>query len=418
VTPPTRARRALLGVCLAVIVYAGLEAALWVSERTSARAAAVLWGASRVVPDARLGQRPNPRLPELDAAGWRNASRPQRAHAVAIGDSQTYGDEVAREDAWPQQLAKRSGREVYNLSLGGYGPVEYERLLDEALALSPSLVLVGFYAGNDLADAYLSAYPRALAPGLRSADPQQVERCEALDARSDLKADWERTNAARKGRSSNAFRRGLERFEDASRVLALLRAVVYAVHPPDPRDYADVGADDFDELRARAAEAGDDLLLPFSAPPLRTVLTPAARRAVVDTGDPRVEEGLRIGLEALLRMQQRCAEAGCRLAVVGIPSKELVFAERVRASGGAVPTALAELALRETLVWERIRAALAHAGVPLVDTLPQLRAQVASGRNPYRDDWNGHPIALGNAAIAEAVIAAGVLEQDPARAIP
>ena len=95
----------------------------------------------------------------------------------------------------------------------------------------PHMALAFYIRGNDLADAYLSAYPRALAPGLRSADPQQVERCEALDARSDLKADWERTNAARKGRSSNAFRRGLERFEDASRVLALLRAVVYAVHP-------------------------------------------------------------------------------------------------------------------------------------------------------------------------------------------
>ena len=416
-TPPTRARQAFLGVCLLLIVLALLEAALFAAERVSARAAAVLWGAERVVPDARLGQRPNPRVPELDAAGWRNAARPQRADAVAIGDSQTYGDEVAREGAWPQQLAKLAGREVYNLALGGYGPVEYERLLDEALLLSPPLVLVGFYAGNDLADAYLSAYPRALAPELRSADPELVERCEALDARADIKADWERTNDARKGRSSNALRRAAARFEEASRVLAFLRALVYAVHPPAPRDYADVGAADFDELRQRAADAGSDLLLPFAAPPLQTVLTPAARRAVVDTGDPRIEEGLRIAQGALLRMQQRCAESGCRLAVVGIPSKELVFAERLRASGAPQPTAFAELALRETLMWERLRAELARAGIPLIDALPRLRALVASGRNPYRDDWNGHPIALGNGAIAEAVLASGV--QDAAlRPVP
>jgi hypothetical protein len=418
VAPPTPARRALLGFSLFVIVFALLEAVLFVAERASSRASAVLWGASRVVPDARFGQRPNPRMPGLDSAGWRNASRPERADAVAIGDSQTYGDEVAREDAWPQLLSERSGRVVYNMGLGGYGPVEYERLLDEALALSPPVVLVGYYTGNDLADAYLSAYPRGLAPELRSQDAELVARCKALDARADIKRDWERTNDARKGRSGNAFRRALERFDDNSRVLALLRAVAHVVHPRPPRDYADVGAKDFAELRERAAEAGGGLLLPFSDPPLQTVLTPVARRAVIDTGDPRVEEGLRIGIGALERMQRRCAASGCRIAVVGIPSKELVFAERVLAGGAVQNTALAELALRETLVWERIRAALSRAGIPLIHTLPRLRAEVAAGRNPYRDDWNGHPVALGDAAIAEAVLASGVLEQDAARAIP
>ena len=102
------------------------------------------------------------------------------AFAVAIGDSQTYGDEVAREQAWPQRLAALSGRSVYNLALGGYGPVEYDRLLPEALELSPRVVLVGLYAGNDFADAYLDAYPRALATELRSHDEALLARLGAL----------------------------------------------------------------------------------------------------------------------------------------------------------------------------------------------------------------------------------------------
>ena len=403
-----------------VLVLASLEAALYVAERVSARAAAVLWGASRVVPDARLGQRPNPTLPDHDAAGWRNAARPERAEVVAIGDSQTYGDEVAQGDAWPQQLARRAGREVYQIALGGYGPVEYDRLMDEALALAPQTLLVGLYSGNDLADAYLSAYPRALAPELRSGDALLVARCEALDARADIKEAWQRTGDARKGRSGGALQRALQRLDENSRVLALGRALVHAAAGRNAaRDYADVGAADFDTLRERAARAGGDLLLPFRDGALQTVLTPVARRAVVDTGDPRVEEGLRIALVALERMQQRCAASGCRLAVVGIPSKELVFAEHVRARGAPLPTVYAELALRETLVWERIRAALARSGVPLIDTLPALRALLAAERNPYRDDWNGHPIAAGNGAIAEAVLASGVLDAArPARAVP
>jgi hypothetical protein len=407
-------RRALLAGCLIALVVLGLEALLYAAERASERVAGVLRGTARGVPDARLGQRGNPGLAEHDAAGWRNALRPQQSFTVAIGDSQTYGDEVLREAAWPQRLAALSGRDVYNMALGGYGPVEYERLLDEALALSPRVVLVGLYAGNDLADAYLSAYPRALAPELRSADAALVARCAALDAQGELKQAWERTRDARRRLRLPALSRLLEHVAEGSRLWALAGATGRAIGGPrEDRRGHDTGADDFEALRQRAARSGPDLLLPFDDADIQTVLTPAARLATIDTSDPRVEEGLRISLAALLRMADACAER-CRMAVVAIPSKELVFAERVRASGAAPPPALAELALRETLLWERVRRGLADAEIPLVDTLPALRALVSDGRNPYRSDWNGHPLAAGNEAIAEAVRGSGVLDA-PAR---
>ena len=53
-------------------------------------------------------------------------------HIVAIGDSQTYGMAVRREQAWPQQIETLSGRTVYNMSFGGYGLVEGLALLEEA----------------------------------------------------------------------------------------------------------------------------------------------------------------------------------------------------------------------------------------------------------------------------------------------
>jgi len=415
--PP--ARRALLAALTALVTLALLELLLFAAERMSPRVAALLNGASRVVPDARFGQRPNPALPEHDAAGWRNAARPEHVFAVAIGDSQTYGDEVAREQAWPQRLAVLSGRSVYNLALGGYGPVEYARLLPEAQALSPQLVLVGLYAGNDFADAYLSAYPRALAPELRSGDALLVRRCAQLDAQGELKEAWERTRWARKGWTHAEPHLLLERVEDSSRLLALASAASRALQGGEAKP-DDFGAGDFEQLRARGAEAGGNLLLPWSADGVSTVFTPAARLAVVDTADPRVEEGLRIALAEILEMAAQCA-GRCRLAVVAIPSKELVFAERVFERSRTTPRAFAELALREALVWERVRRTLADAGIPLVDTLPYLRELLASGTNPYRSDWNGHPIGAGNEAIARAVIASGVLDAaqpPPAAALP
>ena len=150
---------------------------------------------------ASVRTRPSPITTRRAGATRRGRSS---AFAVAIGDSQTYGDEVSRQEAWPQRLAELTGRSVYNMALGGYGPVEYERLLPEALALSPQVVLVGLYAGNDLADAYLSAYPRALAPELRSDDPALLRALRSTRRRGELKDAWERTRDARKGRRFSA----------------------------------------------------------------------------------------------------------------------------------------------------------------------------------------------------------------------
>ena len=133
---------------------------------------------------------------------------------------------------------------------------------------------------------------------------------------------------------------------------------------------------------------------------------------MIDTSDARVDEGLRIALAAIRRMAEQCAGV-CEVAVVAIPTKERVFAELLYASAAAVPRAFAELTLRENLVWERVRRELDEAGIPLVDAMPQLRALLASGRNPYLGDWNGHPDAAGNAAIAEAVLESGVLRDAP-----
>ncbi|HVN38363.1 MAG TPA: hypothetical protein VMW19_09370 [Myxococcota bacterium] len=400
------ARRALAALATAVATLVSIELLLFAAERASGRVAALLHGTSRALPDARLGSRPNPALPDADAAGWRNAARPAQVFTVAIGDSQTYGDEVARDEAWPQRLAALTGRSVYSMALGGYGPVEYERLMPEALALSPQLVLVGLYAGNDFADAYLSAYPRALAPELRSEDAAVVARCDALERRGELKDAWEHTQDLVKARRFPLLSRWLEPIGERSRLVALFGAAGSALFAREPQQAPE--RVDFDTLRARAEAAGAHWLLPFARGDLSTVFTPAARLALVDTSDARIEEGVRIALQEIRRMAEQCA-GRCRLAVVAIPTKERVFAAFLHASGAALPRAFAELTLRENLLWERVRRALESDRIPLVDTLPRLRAELAAGRNPYLGDWNGHPDAAGNEAIAEAVRASGLL---------
>ena len=51
---------------------------------------------------------------------------------------------VRRDEAWPQQLEKRSGYGTYNLAFGGYGPTQRALLFEEALSLQPRLVIAAF----------------------------------------------------------------------------------------------------------------------------------------------------------------------------------------------------------------------------------------------------------------------------------
>ena len=65
-----------------------------------------------------------------------------------IGHSQRLLAVCSSTDLWKLS--------VYSLSLGGFGPVEYffHLLTNQAFKLSPEVVIVGFYLGNDLFDAY------------------------------------------------------------------------------------------------------------------------------------------------------------------------------------------------------------------------------------------------------------------------
>ena len=79
--------------------------------------------------DSVLGLRLAPHAAGHDEWGFRNREVPDSADIVTIGDSQTYGVSAPALLSWPAQLGKLTNRHVYNLALGGYGPVRLcERL--------------------------------------------------------------------------------------------------------------------------------------------------------------------------------------------------------------------------------------------------------------------------------------------------
>jgi len=104
------------------------------------------------IPDEILGYRMDPSLSDIDPAGFRNDLVPEHADIVTIGDSHTYGNNVSSADSWPRQLGRMAQLTVYNLGIGGFGPLQYHRLFDRAVELSPAHIIVGLYFPNDLYD--------------------------------------------------------------------------------------------------------------------------------------------------------------------------------------------------------------------------------------------------------------------------
>jgi len=102
-----------------------------------------------------LAPHPLYRFPfSTDADGFRNRPGAEAAPIAALGDSFTDAMTLPAELAWPSRLSARLGVPVRNYGTAGFGPGQERRVLEEyVLRRRPRVVVVGFFAGNDLQDA-------------------------------------------------------------------------------------------------------------------------------------------------------------------------------------------------------------------------------------------------------------------------
>ena len=400
------------------LVFAGLLAAemfLQVAADVFPVAGARISGLKpRYISDPRLDVRGDPHLPEYDEAGFRNEARPSRADIVAIGDSQTEGSGVTRAEAWPQRLGALLERDVYQMAFGGYGPGHYLALADEALALEPHVVLVGVYAGNDLANMYQWVYQKGRDPELASTDSQILTALAiAEQERGPIDHVWRETRDAQKGLYGHPLIAWLRNdVEENAKLVSLYKQLRW--HLSGKARVLDAGAqpESWQQIMSTIEGVPPTLLLPLEGHRVRTVLTPGARQRALDTSDPRIAEGFRLTAEALREIAGK-VQGRARLVVVLLPTKEAVVAEAARQSGGMFAAAAA-VAERERRVRRDLRRMLEELAVEVVDPLGKLSAQLLAAEqsadpdaeSPYPESWDGHPGPAGHAAIAAAVAAA------------
>jgi hypothetical protein len=95
---------------------------------------------------------PMPFVATTNAEGFRPNSAGPPYEIVLVGDSfLAMGEDDA--STLSERLRAVSGRATFNLSRSWYGPHQYLALLKRyGLALRPKVVILGFYAGNDIVD--------------------------------------------------------------------------------------------------------------------------------------------------------------------------------------------------------------------------------------------------------------------------
>lgn len=408
--PHLRSLLSKLGlVCLGILIgFLLLEGALELRSRFVTPSTA-----PEVLPDERLGYRPNPNFPGHDSRGWRNASPLERADIVVFGDSHSYGA------AWEQQVGSRLHRTVYQMAYPGYGPAQYALLIDEALALEPKVIIAAYDYGDDIYDSYQFVYRigdfkrSTLDPVLDSAfaltnvksqqaltraetiDPELLRRkylncrkpVEVPDPRLQVVHDVLASPPLAPLTDEGMVQRAMTFLTGHSALIKVLRKRL--VTPA--------------ETHPNAEDVWPKVCPRYRDHKLTTLFNPGYRILVLDDTDPRIVEGERIALLAYGLIAQRCRQPHCSFYVTMIPTKETAFRARVESSLGHQPY-MVDLWNAEARARANASDFFARERIATIDTLPVLEALIASDVNPFPEDAGSHPVQAGYDAIARAVV--------------
>lgn len=308
----------------------------------------------------------------MDARGFRNVEALERADIVCIGDSQTYGSSVRLSETFPVALGERFGRSVYNMSLGGYGPVQYLALTKTAIELRPKAIVVGFYFGNDLVNAHTAI---GIPHWARLQDPKRT---------------YERPlGASPHTPEPNLAMNVLALLKHSSKLVRYLHSEV-SFRMKQSRYLADTY---WREPGAPRYDGGN----------IQTLFTPKLRLGPLQLSSGQVRDGLRITEQCLIEMNALCDRAGVRMVLLLLHTKEFYYHRFLTARGDAAAGSLAELAAAEVTMTTRIKGIAERLGAGLIDPKQKVLEALREDRALWPPNSDGHFTAAGCALVAEVI---------------
>jgi hypothetical protein len=332
-----------------------------------------------VVHDDVLGAVPSPSaMAAFDRWGFRNRKVPETVDIVAVGDSHTYGNTARMVDSWPYVLNRLTGRQVYNMGLGGYGPNQYFYLSKtKAFSLKPKMILWGLYMGDDFENAFSLTYGLDYWAYLRKLPNQKVEA-----------NIWE-------------IPPGAPSWDKRIRVWLSRHSVIYQLV-----FHTGFGGRVKGEVQIRNAAQlypGADTTLIVPEKNILEAFRPKAVLFGLDQDNPNVREGMRITFELLKEMNEICQQNHVQFLVVVIPTKEMVFSDYLEHDSKLpLSDVLDKLLIDERAARAQTFKSMTDANIPYVDPLPALKRSVGQGL--YASSAGDmHPNKNGYRVIGEAV---------------
>ncbi len=332
-----------------------------------------------MVRDGILGIRLPPRASGHDQWGFRNKAVIESPDIVTLGDSHTYGNTAKMLESWPSVLARVTGKRVYNLGLGGYGPNQYYYLFKtKALNLKPKVIICGLYMGDDFDNAYEITYGLQYWKYLREPGIPELKDWDIWEKESDI--GWHKH--ARNWLSKNSV---------------IYRITVHGIFAGFKGNF---------QIKHSSDLYKDTSSLVIEEKGIREAFRPKGVLRGLDQSNPRVREGMRVTLRLLKEMSDACRPMGIRFVVAVIPTKESVFAgyiehnTKIRMSG-----TIDEVIENERRAKKSLFAFFNDSKMEYVDLTEPMRRGIERKGLYAPSAVDMHPNANGYRTIAEALAA-------------
>lgn len=330
------------------------------------------------VRDDILGFRLLPGSSGHDEWGFRNREVPQSAEIVTLGDSHTYGNTAKMTESWPFVLGNLTGKDVYNLALGGYGPNQYYHLFKtKALSLKPRVIICGLYMGDDFDNAFRMTY------GL---DYWEFLRDQALVEKNVNWDIWEE-------QPSVTWHKKIRNW--LSRESIVYRLVVHGL---------------LDSLKgkmqvqnaSRLYESTASLVLKDQG--IQEAFRPKSVLRGLDKEKQSVREGMRITFKLLNEMNETCQRNNIQFIVAVIPTKEMVFSNYIEHNSNLLMSeVIDQVIVNEGKSREKLFGFFVKSDIRFIDLLQSMKLAISQEKIYTNSAVDMHPNKNGYRVMAEAV---------------
>jgi len=328
---------------------------------------------------------------QTDDEGFRNARTRERIDIAALGDSFTDAMTLDARDGWTSVLERQTGRTVQNYGTAGFGPQqELHVLTDYIVRHRPRIVVLAYFAGNDLFDAEaFDEFDRSGGAVQRAVPGWQIKD---VVSRADT---WFVVSALRAAGTWASRRQAAE---------------AKPIEAAPPRRAAVAGPTPvFDRGMFTASVNGQTMRWAFMPPYLNTLNFSAS--------DLAARTGWTLTRRAIVDMQRVTRDIGAELVVMFLPFKSQIYLPLLESSMPPVElTRALQFSLRDNPtppdVAKMMRNRLAQntmmqrlcdeSGIRFLDTTEALSIRLRAGENVYFPD-ESHLNETGHRIVADAL---------------